>query len=169
MQQFKKLLFLMLFTSACNMIAMDHEQPTKVTTVSKKRALEYICFHCNEAFEDAVSLATHQHANHPTKHNVRIPAYIIAQQKAQKDLPDLQCQFCPSSFKERGILDFHIRNDHHRCTLCFEQFKEGLDSYFHTKEKHPETIVPIKSDDEIRKEKREASQKNHVDEKHDKR
>lgn len=154
MQQFKRLFFVILLTSACNMIAMDDEQKSQSnapTNSSKKRALEFSCSHCSDTFETEYALADHQRATHPMKNNVRIPAYIIAQQKAQKDLPDLPCKFCPSAFKEQGLLDFHYYNDHKRCTVCFE---EVTNSYLHTKEKHPETIIKIESDDEIRARKK---------------
>jgi hypothetical protein len=144
MKIIKSLLLIVLLAATSNMVAMDKgdkNQPNELATASRKRALEFTCFHCNDAFPDACELATHQQAAHPTKHNVRIPARYLEELKTQKNLPDLACKFCAITFKDTSLLNFHISNDHHRCTVCFE---EVADSYLHTKEKHPETITEIK-------------------------
>lgn len=121
MKTIKSLSLLLLLAAASNMFAMDKDdknQSNELATTSKKRALEFACSQCGHAFQDDYALATHQ----KNAHNARIPAYYLEELKTQKNLPALACKFCAiATFKNTGLLDFHISNDHHRCTVCLKK------------------------------------------------
>lgn len=145
MKTIKPLSLLLLLAATFNMFAMDNkdkDRSNQLATISKKRTLEFTCNLCTYVCEDEHALASHQKETH----NARIPAYHLEKLMEQKEHPLLRCEFCGiDTFKYDGLLKLHIRNDHHRCTICLE---EVTDSYLHTKEKHPETITKIKCDSE---------------------